>query len=1345
MTELDNIGFESGINDPVTDHAGRNDKEFAMKVANYYVWDDVNEVAISKPRRLGIRIRTTDNVDITETLEVVPAALAEEYFKEVSVETIPETPTGETEQIVCNMKVASDRSSGRISYIELRNPAGDISEVWPRGKFGQVRDVFPYQQGIRTTNNPYYGRFDPRALEADKGYNHYHFRPDIVEVLAKFNILKHPWTFTNNGTSYSPELVETSEARYGFLLIFIRFKDENGEFVEDTTLGEGSYNGWWLALDLTKSISHINADLMAQARLIHPTLNFKLSPYEGSSYQLNAFVPAYCELIMPELIPPASSREGRAAIAERSFYGEAGVADNRVINYLRNGFKITADSSGLNTETSLEAAAESPYFLANFMEIPSTADEVIPVIFPQGVGETDLEVDVTINPARYFYNEDDPTEIGAYLEIELPKGNWNIESADWYYQFLDGEVEEYGEFPAYLFRRWISSDEYYWTEGKTIWWGEDEPGILRAENDNPSLTTITQPNDLPTVVGRLKVAPPTNSGSYLPKRISPFNGHPTMPGILRIRFKKSTGITLDAIIAFKPFDYEDAYQSLINYQNLEKNTFPTSLVGGVNSPLNFTFVENTDVVIFGETKTIPLYQADVNLMMPMEVDIPLGVVEIPQETVAKITTYADDTTGLKSIYCRINIQGRDFELELAELTEIIAGNLQPDGSSYLALYGSGIGFLPYTPDVFVLGLFIGFRDETIIDIAEAYMAVTFNILPLTGDSGNPQNATVALPLEINDIFNCIDAQGPDFELQISIWHPSAEVYDADDDVYSYHSAAVSKLVVTTPAELVALPGKFPDINVFFTYDDATDKFTITEVIGEPVYLDFIYRDATLLAEPDFGSIWGQSGDAVVREATGVGDEFVDVPVKHFGATLPFVSGDIFTQTPELTAKLVLAPTDLIAVLAAEDQSISVDDFTVGTWTPAVTHDGLTPLEVGDSVSIKTKAVMTLTHPLEIPMGRFDLAVSYPTMPSARIVDRLAYPLAIEITDSDFLTAIIDSKANNPGAVIGTVYLSNLVAEIKNSYVTVSPDELTATVAFKGFSDYRFDVDYVVKADVNFDALIPNKWKNWGYEVKATAAATDIPETTEVNYLTSMDISSIVATATHISSYNATGITNPSMQWCEIKDYDSNRNGAFLLPDYSSNIDHYDQDKIEFAYTHSNGNYLIETKSGHGRATPTVGTIWLEGATIPPEFDSTGMHLKAVQFEHGVGIFVHLPAYTLPVVDVTPLAVIVTRTSLTRVEVDIGLDTSDYPLESVGGGIGISYAVDATTIEELYNSNELFGSIRTLGTNINFTFYLNGSRALADSIYGPVDGHPSGLIASNLIVPYDGNYRIIVVL
>lgn len=1362
MSNIEQVGFEEGIpNDQARET--RMAFEFALRVSNMRTFDGEG-TEVSKPRRLGIRVMRFNDGSIVPELQTVGAAAADEYWKETEYQDLGELG----QQVAVTMEVGNNgyidgQAAGFDAPFLANNPNGDSQ--WDAGYQKTASEMYPYQDAIQTMRPPTQEGYSPFAPVYSMGYMHYHYRKNwgTLEPVAPFNILDLSWEM---GYNQWGERTVLGDAKYRFKFLYVEFIDANGEYVMNPGVknpGEESsiYKGWWIAIDITKSWLHVQADLDAQFRAIHPQIKPTLSPYESTSVRLQVSVPANTTLRVPQLIPPTGSiwDTGEGNSPDGWQYD---LEDSLVINYNAQGRLISADSEGAIT-TNWMGIAEAVQYPGEHLGVP-TID--VPTAFVQFDGTSpDVEqVDVQINPDMFLSKSTDPTEIGAYIDVSSPGGKWCLLSANWVEQVppeqgTDALVE--AEFPAFLFRTWAGDEPDYWERDRTIWHNIANPNNY-AHNKILSKATV---ESLPAgdgygTLGQLKVAPNAIADNPVPQRISPFNGLPAS-GTLRLRFARPTvagGIEFVEFDATIGYNYASTLSPEAKVMPLATFNAPYEAI--VYSPMTTVSQDNGDLlppfIDSAQRREIAF-----NFLHQYDHLIPTALVEIPKEIADKVADFANrigqgqlSPDSLETFF-RFN-DGNNYSPSWDEFAAMVdVGRYPPNGNSRILLDMMSIDYFPPAHEQWnTLEInFYGDVDETFI----AHQLLTPQILPFMNSPGlGMTNDTDTFPITVTNVTGGYGTPGTYGVMEIVLFYPPGSAQNGEP---GSDFGGVLTHRGTSPADFADIGAAFPNFNIDMSYDEGTDTLTINDVKGAPLYLAINHYDGVTSAPPVINGVtWKQEGEFPARfplDQQNPNAGFQDVTAYQWGTVLPMTEGPL-VMVPEppvpLTAKLIAATTDQQTLLASEDYVIGASDQALGTWAASVVHDGLTIIPSEEKVFEESVAAMTLTHPAEVPLSRF--AYSNPDNivdPTTLYPHAVGYPMALEVTDVEFVNAVKSAVANGPETIIARLSATNghpyQTFPIRAKHVTVSPDELTVTMAFNGFGSYQLSVNYDIQVWLNFDDLVPGKWQQWTYEVKASVTGIDIPATDETNHNTPMDITGIWATAARRVYMGI--FDGPSAGWSSDGSVDHNVTGEsmYYLVDNAvpMDMDFSAKDKmvIDYVFDGTSQTAALTVKAGYTRSANTSIMLWLEGATVPPEFSVGSNPYKVVQFAHGVGIFTILPAFDLVVQPTTIEACSFKRTTTTNVAYAAKADVAQYPVGMTDNNIVAYFYPGITSESQIPDLN---------GQRISFNFLIDnstwtGNRTLNTAAQDSgkwnytLNTEIPGLLIADKKVPYDKNYRI----
>lgn len=1342
MTEITKVGFTSGILNDQTP-AIRNTRDYAMVIKNSSTLDSQG-VEIAKPRRLGIRIHTFENELIDPYNDVVAAATPAEYDKVFEVQPITYDPVlGLQEQTVVNMLVDNHfHSAGHIASINFTLLANAFTgdQQWSAQNQQTASILYPYQEALRAKRQApnMSPRYSPTAAEYDPGYVHYHYRDPSLG--SPFNILSMNWLVGQN-QFLEPEV--QGDAKYAFKLLYLEFFDENNDPVPNMDFGI-DYFGHWLAIDMTKSWLHIEADLKMQAKRIHPKLEIELSPHEGKELRVVASVPPNCQLKVPKITPPPGSHYDLPPETPMEGW-KRDLEDCDILNYTMQGRVIVSDAGGVNT-VNFNSDTLTVQYVAEYLGLPQIDVPTALATVPDAAEGAVSTVDVTIDNNMFLRKGTAPTEIGALVDVITPQGDWSLLSANWVYSVPETEGSSTmlaREFPAYLFRDWLGAASNYWDNDKTIWQNLAAVDTYK-HNDFLDRAYVTSINEN-AVVGTVKVAPLADFTNPVNERICPFNSKPK-GGTLRLRFGRYVGA---GNIEFMEFDVVDAYNLLLKANYAEGLLMPLENFNGLTTPVVYspltTITPDTNpgelppLVSKGQKRRV-----DTNFMHQHDRILPASVLHIPAEIVVKINQYADDI-GLGNLPPEAMIttiestNGDSFQIPPEQFRGFVNTGLMPDGSVQIDGEVIRMDFLPPAPILYT-SIAISFDNGTVQENFRAVHLLDLKIGPYNHTVEEPiPNQTATFPITVSGIFGAVATQGPKFKLDVELWAPPESMVVNGDGNPSSKTILTR---VTNATELVSIVADYSNLNVDIAYDEVTDTLTINDIKGAPLYLSINYHDATIGTAPVFtGLTWTQTGNFKGRLYEYDPGIFDDVNSIHFGATLPFTPGTLPLMPLDLNGTLITIDPAKQTELSAYGFVLSAADS--ANFVANITHNGSVPY------APNVQARMTLLHPYEIPLSRFvDTDIHGQPNPTNLYTGFIGYGMAVEFTNPELIAAIQAAINSGPEVEIATIELEleGFYRKLSAKHAVISGDGSKVTVSLPVIGAYRIGTNYIRNCAIDFSRI--GFFNRWNIQVVGTSDVTDIPTVTSSNYNLELDISTIWPSVDRISIQmmhdenfyrrNSDSIPSipPTNSFVETHYY-----LVDFLPQATDDMD------LVFVKTTDVDSVLttkVRMETGYKRSVGMAYALWLEGATVPPEFDVGAAPYKVVQYANGVGIYAYVPPMSLNVVPTALETISVFRTALDQIDWSFKVDLTGYPagISTTRNNSGFFYP----NITSEANINSLNGEyIQWIWKADGYTY--SGVHMLSqnslDSTHwnGTVGQQMPGLVVSEVQVPYDGIYKI----
>ena len=1178
--------IESTLNAVGFSDAARNYKQHAVVVG---LRSDENEGAPAK-RNLGIQFITNDNPVTPEDLPLVPAVTIDE--QSTKYEVVEEG----------HYKIALDNPVGWWG-----RSIGGCNLWYYQGSEHHTETPpftlphYPFQKELR--NSEVEGRYSPnkaKYLDFRQDFSAVHPKP----LLNQFDLSSKLIQVTRY--NYEPILMGNDFRQFGIL--YIEFRNEMDQPVVNP-LFEGietpSRFGHYLLFDTTRSRAHIDTDLRAQTRKIHPEIVFSISDYEGAPYRrMQLTLPLGWKYNRPQFYVEsyglnegqnqedgAPSNDGTMRLYQEEivlFNGAQGVSG------------VQLGSDGLSTEYSQDPPVPFP-FPAQYL-YPTTANALTVPWTPTDFETTKkFTVDVTVPTTAYMFDADRPWQVFAKLGVTPEAGDVGLSSAVWIIAGEEGEPDV--ELPAYFIRYVAGTMPPEDGGGIPIGPGGPEAtqttSVFKCPEGMEYLERELLKNSVAVADGvgviEMRIAPPPVDGFGY----SPYVGIKPVEAKLRLTFERP--------------DIDDRFEFFTGDPNELRNAMALTpgMPPGMIAPegLQFLSYEKVD-------EGTPDYTLKITSNLAINWNkfyTPIGVL-LGKSLVEEILEYL----GNEDYYKDIGFSFRGNWQPVPE--EHLLSYLRPDGSILLPLVFANLNIQwDEVIDDCLFGILI--EETNPLGPGQVIKDISTSVkidMAVIGDA--IQNMNVALPLVIG---NVLQGRSPvDIKVEALIL-----------DVADPHATGRTTLLTVEPGTGDIFGTTFKGLDFEMVYDAQADTITVTKM-GGPYGLISISAST---ADTPYAPLTVPEG-VVMKTVNGLDWDDSDEattshPLTKYIIPLPFnEEGDIYLPGIDVDHTVEVLPTTFREALATAGLTYSVADSVANNVT--VTPNGVNGITADVSVQVDIAAPYVAKDIL--------MNAGYDVGNSNTYFHRREFVM-VKVTTKAVIDnwqalrdgSLVSTPANTPYAEVR--YISDasrwqqvhvvmladcrveMEGEVECLYVPIPIYRTLAT----GQHEYTARLDFPPVGFQSYGSVTVKMQPTFVEPVGLTTVTKELEATTP-------NIAALWSQAYEVGCY---GIYNDPMQVDQFTSTapftgmnESTSWHSTPIIGVSGSAD--TVQAVGFNDSGALGVRLVP-KGGLNRPTTGILIIALAGATLPPEFVTEVGAFKFVQVENAVLILAKFEVLTLP--------------------------------------------------------------------------------------------------------------------
>lgn len=1180
------MSIESTLNAVGFSDSARNYKQHAVVVG---LRTNDSEGAPAQ-RKLGIQFITNDDPVTPEDLPLVPAVTIDEHSTKYEV-----VEEGHYKVTLDNPMNQWGRSIGGCNLWYYQG-SEHHTETPPF-----TLPHYPFQKELRSSEVE--GRYSPnkaKYFDFRQDYSAIHPKP----LLNQFDLSSKLIEVTRY--NYEPILMGNDFRQFG--VVYIEFRNELDQPVVNPLFAgieTPSRFGHYILFDTTRSRAHIESDIKAQTRKIHPDIEFNISDYEGPPYRrMTLTLPLGWHFNRPQFyidgygLNEGSNQEQGAPSAD----GTMRLYQEEILQFNagQGVYGVQLGPDGLSLEYSQDPAVPFP-FPAQYL-YPTTADALTipwtPVDFETSKKYT---VDVTIPTTAYTYDQNRPWQVFAKLGVTPEAGEIGLSSAVWVIEGAEGEPDV--ELPAY-FIRYVTGTMPPEDGGGFGPIGGGTPTQTTAVFKCPEGMTYLEREILKNSVAvadgvgaiEMRIAPPPIDGYG----ISPFIGIKPVEAKLRLTFERPD---IDDTFKFFTGSSSELQEALAMTPQIPKGMF----VPPDQDIFTFSNPEGTEV---GDPEYKIMVES--NLGFNWSSIYSKGGVLIGKTIVEELMDYLGNPAYVADI-------GFDYDGRWQPVPEEqLLNYLRPDGSILLPII---MGQLSVEESVegnfsaFVLHI----EDTNIIDphtVKHLEIEVNYDFL-ITGIYADNMNKT--LPLVMN---NVLQGRSPE-EVFVEVMLRGVGEVNGVSRVSLDKADAVSGSV---------FGDEFNGLDFEVIFDAVADTLTVTKMGGPQGLLAVSSATTTTPYAPLTVPV-----DIVQRSVDYV--DWVDSttatathPVTKHLIPLPFPEeGDLYL--PEIAAAYTVEalPTALRDELAGQG-------FTFNS-TETVAHNVVITEPLSEGLPHALTAQVQMAAPYVNMAAK--AAAGYDTMDSNTYRFKRECVM-IKITEHEVINAWQAKKDSlTPANLMTTVFIDAHYRASSGNLRMHSVMYGECRVVMEGEVECLY-VPIPIYANLSMGVqgytvminLPPNGYQH--YKPINLAVTTTFVEPTGLVALTKaleaevIGIGSLWTAATSVTAQ--TLYDNPVYieSFSEAPPF----SGSNESISWHSRpvIDGYGQaDQVQIGDFNGSGaaNAVIKAQGGLNRDTASIIAIVLEGVTIPPEFPTETGPFKILQVGSDVQIFTKFDVLTLP--------------------------------------------------------------------------------------------------------------------
>jgi hypothetical protein len=1161
--------------------AARNYRQHALTIS---LRNDNREAPLQ--RRLGVRLITNNEPEDPNGLKLIPAVTIDEHASKYEL-----TADGFSFTLDRDIRpYGGSVASPNVWYYQ----ENEFASQWDRPPFTLPKH--PFQNELRLNEEE--GRYSPtKAKYFDFRQDHSKDHPS--QFLSELDLSSKPLQWSRFDSR--PELTGEDFRKFG--VIYIEFRNAEDQPVVNP-LFEGievpSRFGHYFVFDNSRSRAHISADLLTQARKIHPDIEVEISDYEGPPMRRLSLI-----------LPLGWSYNRPQCYMDKFYLNEGGYQEDTSAhndgktrlyqeeieqhNYGQGVSGVQLGTDGLSREYSQEPAIPFP-FPAKYL-YPLVADNVI---IPWGaevnLEESDYTVEVTVPVTAYKYDAEREWQVYADLRTVPTAGDVALKEAKWLLTTGEGAEAVTTELSAY-FVRYVSGALPPEDGGMPM--GAVQTSSIFNVPDLPYIDRTPVKNAIAQMDGvgeiQMRVTPPPIDGHGY----SPFVDIKPVEAKLKLTFHRPM---IDDRFEFFMGDDAELQAAISMLPGFPKGMIP---------PPGQTLVTRTATGEPGNIGYAIEFTSD--LAFNWDEGFATVGVYIGKTIVEEIVDLLADSTYDQEL-------GYDFRGVWTDLpVEQFLSFIRPNGSILLPVrlgtlmneintemdrFSFVVGFLPNTmqpgpvPDV----------------VFELRAGVQFNIF------GQPvENQAIALPFVIGNVL-----QG----------RPASEVtIDAmlGGSIWGERNAIAS----VTLAEADAVTGElfgasFTGLDFKAKFDPVAETVTVT-AMGGP--MGMVALSASTQTTP-YNAVTLPEG-ATQRNVTYTDWDDRQVadtthPVAKHIISLPYaLNGDLFLPELVIESDTVALPTEVRNAMSTKGKAFSAVESAANTVTVNPSVDG-SPVEVTVQTNLVSplisESALTTAGYLPDNVYRFKREYAAVRITEPALIQH--YKTEVANVGPDFLHKVRYSSAlyTRVGSSSGTVD-DILLGEVQ--LVTEGEEEVLYIPVPLYPNTAIGSHEYTINVELPFIGF--QKYAGVMIKVNATfVAPAGLTAITQALEATQLDITALWTAATKVHSQTIYDVITALDRYSPLVPFISdNEMTSWGVNPNPGNYGY--QDDVRVNGYNNAGSFGARLAAFGGLDRPVAGLniVVLEGVTLPAEFEENQGPFKFLQVGNDVQILTWFDKLTLP--------------------------------------------------------------------------------------------------------------------